>query len=489
MKTSMNFKIILTALVILASDKLTLAQVTAQPNVIIVFMDDMGLGDLSCYGAVGYKTSNIDKLASEGMRLTNFHSPQGTCTASRAALLTGCYPNRVGMHGAFGPNDALGLNPNEITIADMLKVKGYKTGMVGKWHLGNKPAYLPTVQGFDEYLGLPYSNDMWAVNFDGTTAVPGQPRYGSYPPLPLLDIRAGQNLPDTARIVQTLDDQSKLIGTYTDRAVKFIKENRKTPFFLYLAHSMPHVPIRASAAFLGKSGTGMYGDVMLEIDWSVGQIMKTLNKLKINDNTIIVFTSDNGPWLNFGNHGGSTAGLREGKGTSWEGGTHIPGIIRWPAKIKAGSVSNAFMSTIDILPTLSAITRAPLPQKKIDGLNVLDALTGKELATLSDRPFYYYYNQNDLEAVRKGHWKLILPHKYRSYEDVLPGKDGFPGPYGEGEQHNLALFDLRRDPGERYDVKEMFPDILKQLEALAEEARTDLGDNLTSRGGANRRLP
>lgn len=489
MKTNENFKIILIVLLILTCRPMTIAADTPRPNIIIIFMDDMGLGDLSCFGAVGYKTQNIDRLAAEGMRLTNFHTPQATCTASRAALLTGCYPNRIGMFGAFSPRQSIGLNPEEITIADLLKGKGYKTGMVGKWHLGNKPGFLPTMQGFDEYLGLPYSNDMWAVNFDGQPAVPGQPRYGDYPPLPLLEIRAGQTLPDTSMIVRSLDDQGKLVGKYTDRAVRFIRENKKSPFFLYLAHSMPHVPIMASAKFRSKSDLGMYGDVMLEIDWSVGQIIKTLNELRISDNTIIILASDNGPWLNFGNHGGSTAGLREGKGTSWEGGTHVPGIVRWPGKIKPGSVSNAFTSTIDILPTLAAITGAALPESKIDGLDISAVLTRKEEVQLTDRTFYYYYNQNDLEAVRKGYWKLVLPHKYRSYEDVLPGKDGFPGPYRPGEILIPAMFDLRRDPGERYDVKEMFPDIYQQLQTIAEDARKELGDNLTGRIGANRRLP
>jgi len=456
-----------------------------KPNVIIVFMDDMGYGDLECYGATGYRTPNLNQLAMNGIRFTNFHTPQATCTASRAALLTGTYPNRMNMYGAFSPNAGVGLHSNEVTLAEMLKTVGYATAMIGKWHLGNEPEFLPTKQGFDEYLGLPYSNDMWPVDYDGTPVPESHRKYKIYPTLPLLQITRDENMPDTVMKVTTLDDQAKLTTLYTEKAVSFIKAHKKKPFFLYLAHSMTHVPIAASPKFKGKSEQGLFGDVMMEIDWSIQQIVKALEEQGIAKNTLIVFTSDNGPWLNYGNHNGSTAGLREGKGTSWEGGTSVPAILSWPAVIPKGQVNNKLSSTIDILPTLAEVTGAKLPDHKIDGVSILSLLKGED--TNPRTTFYYYYNRNDLEAVRMGHWKLVFPHNYRSYEGVLPGNDGYPGPYNQGVQDSLALYDLRRDPGERYNVIEQNPNVLRDLQELAEQARRDLGDNLTERIGENRR--
>jgi len=448
-------------------------------------MDDMGYGDLESYGAIEYKTPNLTQLAVNGTRFTNFYTPQATCTASRAALLTGSYPNRINMYGAFSPNAGIGLNSEETTIAEMLKTVGYSTGMIGKWHLGNEPEFLPTKQGFDEYLGLPYSNDMWPVDYDGSPVPPEHPKFKIYPTLPLLQIKIGQNIPDTVMKIKTLDDQAKLTTLYTEKAVSFIKSHKEDPFFLYLAHSMTHVPIAVSSKFKGKSEQGLYGDVMMEIDWSVQQIVETLKEQGIEQNTLIIFTSDNGPWLNYGNHNGSTSGLREGKGTSWEGGTRMPCIMSWPNVIEKGMVNNKLSSTIDILPTLAAITGAKLPDHQIDGINLLPLLQGKDVNPRTT--FYYYYNNNDLEAVRIGHWKLIFPHHYRSYEDVMPGNDGYPGPYKKGLQDTLALYDLRRDPGERYNVIEMHPEIVTDLQKLAQKARKDLGDNLTGEAGENRR--
>lgn len=456
-----------------------------KPNVIIVFMDDMGYGDLECYGATGYRTPNLNRLATNGIRFTNFHTPQATCTASRAALLTGTYPNRMNMYGAFSPNAGVGLHPNEVTLAEMLKTVGYTTAMIGKWHLGNEPEFLPTKQGFDEYLGLPYSNDMWPVDYDGTPVPQTHRKYKIYPTLPLLYITREQNVPDTVMKVTTLHDQAKLTTVYTEKAVSFIKAHHREPFFLYLAHSMTHVPIAVSSKFKGKSEQGLFGDVVMEIDWSVQQIVETLEEQGIAENTLIVFTSDNGPWLNYGNHNGSTAGLREGKGTSWEGGTSVPAIMSWPAVIPKGQVNNKLSSTIDILPTLAEITGAQLPDHKIDGVSILSLLKGED--TNPRTTFYYYYNRNDLEAVRRGHWKLVFPHNYRSYEGVLPGNDGYPGSYRQGVQDSLALYDLRRDPGERYNVIEQNPTAVRDLQELAEQARRDLGDNLTQRVGENRR--
>lgn len=448
------------------------------PNIVLIFMDDMGYGDLGCYGALQYQTPNLDKLAAEGTRFTNFLAAQAVCSASRAALMTGCYPNRVGISGALFPKAKVGLNPNEITIAELLKEKGYATGMFGKWHLGDYPQFLPTNQGFDEYVGLPYSNDMWPVGYDGKPLTDDNNRKKSFPFLPLLKNN------DTLQEIKTLDDQAKLTGIYTERAVSFINKKQKSPFFLYLAHSMPHVPIAASAKFKGKSKQGLYGDVIMEIDWSVGEIMKALKNNGLDKNTLVIFTSDNGPWLNFGNHAGSAGGFREGKGTSFEGGQRVPCIVRWKGVTPAGIVCNKLTSTIDLLPTIAKICNTKLPDKKIDGIDILPLLKG-DMAATPRKYFYYYYRKNSLEAVRRDDWKLVLPHEGRSYEGQLPGNDGFPGNAPENIPFKLALYDLRRDPSERYDVKELYPDILAELQQVAEEAREDLGDDITKRTGKN----
>ncbi len=450
------------------------------PNIILIFMDDLGYGDLSCYGALQYRTPHLDKLASEGVRFTNFLAAQAVCSASRAALMTGCYPNRVGISGALFPNAKVGLNPDETTIAELLKEKGYATGMFGKWHLGDRPEFLPIRQGFDEYVGLPYSNDMWPVGYDGKPTADTNRRKRN-PFLPLL------HNSDTLQEIKTLDDQAKLTGIYTDRAVSFIKKHKKEPFFVYLPHSMPHVPIAASAKFKGKSKQGTYGDVLMEIDWSVGEIMKTLKENGLDKNTVVIFTSDNGPWLNFGNHAGSSGGLREGKGTSFEGGQRVPCIVRWNGVTPAGTVCNKLTSTIDLLPTIANICGTKLPEKKIDGVDILPLLKGDMEAT-PRKYFYYYYRRNNLEAVRRDDWKLVLPHEGRSYEGQVPGNDGFPGKAPENHPFSLALYDLRRDPAERYDVKEVYPEILAELQKVAEEAREDLGDDITKRTGKNVRL-
>jgi len=454
-----------------------------RPNVVIIFIDDQGYGDIGSFGAVGYSTPNIDRMADEGMRFTNFYAAQGVCSASRAGLLTGCYPNRIGIHGALMPWSKTGLSDQETTIAQLLKEKGYATGMVGKWHLGWQKKFLPLQHGFDEYLGLPYSNDMWPVDYDGTPVTPDshKPWKSKYPPLPLID--GNKKVAE----IRTLDDQGTLTTRYTERAVDFIKRNKNHPFFLYVAHSMAHVPLGVSDKFKGKSEQGMYGDVTMELDWSVGKIMKTLKESGIEKNTLVIYTSDNGPWLNFGNRAGSTGGLREGKGTSWEGGQREPTIMKWPGVIPEGVICNKLSSTIDLLPTFAAITGAPLPKHKIDGINILSLMKGNPGANPRDH-FYYYYQINSLEAVRKGNWKLVLPHQYRSYEGVIPGKDGFPGPYAK-KVTDTVLYNLRRDPGERYDVHKVYPEIVEDIFHLVEQARADLGDDLTHRVGKNVREP
>ncbi len=451
------------------------------PNIVLIFIDDMGYGDLASYGAIDYETPNLDKLAMQGMRFTNFYAAQAVCSASRAALLTGCYPNRIGISGALMPWSKIGISDKETTIAQMLKQKGYVTGMAGKWHLGHQKKFLPLQHGFDEYLGLPYSNDMWPVDFDGTpiTDKSSKPWKARYPQLPLIE--GNKKIKE----IRTLEDQGTLTTIYTERAVNFIKRHKDKPFFFYLAHSMVHVPLGVSDKFKGKSKQGLFGDVMMEIDWSMGEIMKTLKENGLEDNTLIIFTSDNGPWLNFGNHAGSTGGLREGKGTSWEGGQREPCIIRWPGVVPEGVICNKLAATIDILPTLAAITGAELPRNKIDGVNILPLLQNKADANPRNQ-LYYYYHKNSLEGVRKGHWKLVLPHSYRSYVGVLPGRDGFPGKYAK-DSTGLALYDLRRDPGEHYDVKALFPDVVQDLMTVVAQAREDLGDDLTGHQGKNRR--
>jgi arylsulfatase A-like enzyme len=454
-------------------------KVPISPNIVIIFMDDMGYGDISNFGAINYTTPNIDKLVNDGMLFTNFYSAQAVCSASRAGLLTGTYPNRIGISGALMPYSKNGLHENEKTIAEIVKEKGYSTAIFGKWHLGHQKKFLPTNHGFDTYLGIPYSNDMWPVDFDGNQ-IPDTSdwRKKNYPQLPLI-----KDL-EKSKEIRTLKDQSTLTTLYTEKSVEFINKNKDKPFFLYLPHSMPHVPIAVSNKFLGKSKQGLYGDLMMEIDWSVGEIMKTLKKNDIDKNTLLIFTSDNGPWLNFGNHAGSTGGLREGKGTSFEGGQRVPTAMMWPNVIPKGKVANQLTSTIDLLPTITHIVNGNLPEHTIDGINIISVLEGKNESPRNY--FYYYYGNNNLEAVRKDNWKLVLPHKSRSYKGVLPKNDGHPGGYASIDT-KYALYNLRRDPGEEYNVIDMYPNIVTEMEKLVEKARKDMGDNLTKRKGKNTR--
>ncbi len=446
------------------------------PNIVLIFMDDLGYGDLSCYGALGYQTPNLDRLSTEGVRFTNFLSAQAVCSASRAALMTGCYPNRVGISGALMPYSKNGIHNDEVTIAELLKQKGYATSIVGKWHLGYQKQFLPLQHGFDEYLGIPYSNDMWPVGFDGKPATIEQKM--RYPTLPLIENN------DKIAELKTLDDQATLTTRYTERAVDFIKKNKKKPFFLYLPHSMPHVPIAVSTKFKGKSKQGLYGDVLMEIDWSVGEILKTLKEIGVEDNTLVIFTSDNGPWLNFGNHAGSSGGLREGKGTSFEGGQRVPCIVRWKGVIPEGLICNKLSSTIDIFPTLAGLCGVALPKHKIDGVDILPLMKGN-MEAIPRKYFYYYYRKNNLEAVRRDDWKLVFEHPGRTYEGYKVGNDGFPGGANENNPVPFALYDLRRDPAERYDVQATYPDIVAELQKVGELAREDLGDDLTKRVGKN----
>lgn len=436
------------------------------PNIVLIFIDDLGYADVGCYGARGYETPNLDRMAKEGLRFSSFYVSQAVCSASRASLLTGCYTNRVSIYGALGPFAKIGIHENEETIADVLKKKGYAAAVFGKWHLGHHRQFLPLQHGFDEYLGLPYSNDMWPIDYDGKPASPEKNK-ASYPFPPLID---GNEI---VKEIRTLEDQDMLTTWYTERAVQFIEKNRNRPFFLYVPHTMVHVPLGVSDKFRGKSEQGMYGDVVMEIDWSVGEILKTLSKHGLEKNTLVVFTSDNGPWLNFGNHAGSAGPFREGKGTSWEGGVRMPCIMRWPGIIPEGKLCDKMASTMDLLPTFAAIAGAALPEHKIDGIDIMPLLQGREGAEPRTHLFYYYGRQ--LQCVREGKWKLHFPHSYRSYEGVEPGMDGINGPYARGET-GYELYDLENDIGERNDVYDRHPEVVERLKALAESAREELGD-------------
>lgn len=450
---------------------------TKTPNIVIIFIDDQGYSDLGCYGAKGFETPNIDKLATEGKKFTNFYVSEAVCSASRASLLTGCYAQRLSIRGALSALSFSGLHPDETTIASMLKQKNYATAIYGKWHLGHHPEFLPNNFGFDEYFGLPYSNDMWPVDYDGKTISEGYK--GLYPELYLIK---GDK---PYQKILNLEDQEPLTTMYTKKAVDFINRNKENPFFLYVPHSMAHVPLAVSDKFKGSSEQGMYGDVMMEIDWSVGEIMNALEENGIDKNTLIIYTSDNGPWLNFGNHGGSCKPLREGKGTAWEGGVRVPCIIKWAGEIEANSLTDELMTTMDILPTIAAATNTRLPDKKIDGLNMLPFL--KSETDQSPRDEFYYYYEGNLCAVRKGDWKLVLPHKYRSYEGVKPGKDGWPGPYARQES-GLELYNLKKDISEKNNVANEFPEMVAQLTQIVEKARMELGDDITEANGSEVRL-
>ena len=446
------------------------------PNIVIVFTDDQGYGDVGCFGATGFETPNLDKMASEGMKFTNFYSAQPVCSASRAGLLTGCYPNRLGISGALFPRHEVGLADDEVTIAEMLKEKGYSTAIFGKWHLGHHKQFLPLQHGFDEYTGVPYSNDMWPIKVDGSRFAPDEGR-GNYPDLPLVEGN------ETIELITDYAGQDKLTTLCTEKAVDFINRNKENPFFLYVPHSMPHVPLGVSDKFKGKSEQGMYGDVMMEIDWSVGQIREALVANGLEENTIFIFTTDNGPWLNYGNHAGSSGGLREGKTTSWEGGQRVPCIVKWPAEIPGGLVCSQLASSIDLFPTLAYIVGGKLPERKIDGVNIMDLWKGNFEAK-PRKELYYYFGKNNLNAVRKGNWKLVFPHTYASYEATVPKNDGHGGKRIKIELDSLELYNLVRDPGERYNVVEMYPEILEQLLEVGDEARADLGDLITGIEGS-----
>jgi arylsulfatase len=465
------------ALVLALAGALVFEAAGREPNVVIIFMDDMGYADIGCFGARGYGTPNIDRLAAEGRKFTNFHVAQAVCSASRAALMTGCYANRVGIHGALGPKAKHGISDSETTLAEVFKTRGFATCAIGKWHLGRPRRFLPKQHGFDEYFGLPYSNDMWPFHPERP---PGAA--SGFPDLPLIE---GDEVIDPE---VTAEDQSRLTAEFTARAVDFIGRSKARPFFLYLAHPMVHVPLFVSERFKGKSGRGLFGDVMMEVDWSVGEVLEALKRGGIDRETLVIFSSDNGPWLSYGDHAGSAGPLREGKGTSWEGGTRVPCVMRWPGKIPAGTTSNAMLMTIDLLPTLAGLAGAGLPEAKIDGLDVWPLLSGDGTARNPHEFYAFYYETNELQAIATGdgRWKLQLPHTFRTL-DGPAGTGGRPSRYRQVKLGEPELYDLEADVSESRNVAAAHPEEVRRLSAFAERMRADLGDALTGREGDGRR--
>lgn len=468
-------------LALLATQAGAAAPAPAAPNVVLIFVDDLGYADTGCYGARDIRTPNIDRLAAEGTRYTSFYVAQAVCTASRAALLTGVYPNRIGMGGALNHTSETGVHPAEKLLSDVFHERGFATAIFGKWHLGHHAPFLPTRRGFDEWFGIPYSNDLGPLH----PVTPG------LPPLPLYD---------QEKVVETDPDQAQFTRRFTERAVAFIERQRARPFFLYLPHVMPHVPIFASEKFRGRSAHGPYGDAVEELDWSVGEIMRTLERLRLDDRTLVIFASDNGPWTSYGNHAGSAGQFREGKLTTFEGGHRTPFITRWRGRIPAGRVSHELFTAMDLHATLVRLAGGALPERGYDGLDLRPLLLGEPGARGRDE--FWYYSTNELQAVRQGRWKLHLPHAYLALAGP-PGRDGKPANFGRinpgttgaitnsglsgiasrhgyrFEQIGVALFDLAADPGEQRDVAAAHPEVVARLQRVAAAARADLGDELT----------
>lgn len=444
------------------------------PNVVIIFTDDQGWGDLSCYGSKEIPTPHIDRLAAEGMRFTDFYVSQPVCSASRSSLITGCYANRVGIRGALVPSSKIGIDSDELTIAEVVKPLGYATACFGKWHLGHLRPFLPRQHGFDEYSGIPYSNDMW----------PGHPESPkAWPPLPWYEND------EPTEIIEDLEGQEQITRRLTAKAVEFVHRNADGPFLLYLPHSMPHVPLGVGPKFRQTTSFGMYGDVIREIDASVGEIRAALEEEGVLDRTIFIFASDNGPWLSYGDHAGTTGGLREGKGTTFEGGVRVPLVVRYPEIVPAGSICAEPCMTIDILPTLVELTGGEAPKNMIDGRSIAHLLRGEADATSPHEALFFWYRNVELQAMRMGRWKLHFPHRFRSLEGRTPGNNGIPAKYNYQMKIGLELFDLESDPAESTDMSAEHPEIVEQMGALADRMRSRLGDTLTGTQGDEIRGP
>jgi arylsulfatase A len=423
-----------------------------KPNVVIVFLDDSGWSDFEPFGSHGYKTANVKQLAKEGCSFNNFYVPQAVCSASRASLLSGCFPGRTKVFGAHGPKGA-GLDPKFTIMSEVFKTNGYKTAIFGKWHIGDQDGRRPWDRGFNESCGLLYSNDMWEFH-------PENPEYWGKHPLQYFEngkVKIERMTPE---------HQPMLTSSYTQKAVDFIKRSKENSFFLYVPHSMPHVPLFVSKKFEGKSGAGLYGDVMMEIDWSVGQITKALKDSGVEDETIVILTSDNGPWISYGNHSGKTP-YREAKGTSFDGGVRSACIIKYPGKIPASSTSDRMFCTVDLLPTLAGLTGSALPENAIDGKDVWPLISGKPGAK-NPHKYYPFSNGNQFQGVISGdgRWKLHIPHSYRTL--VKAGNNGSAGKYKQAKI-GVSLFDMKNDPYETKDVKDEYPKVLKRLKGYADK--------------------
>jgi arylsulfatase A len=383
--------------------------------------------------------------------------------------MTGCYNVRVGIQGALGPRSKIGISDREVTLAEICKQKDYATACYGKWHLGDHRPFLPLQHGFDDYFGLPYSNDMWPLH----------PTAKNFPDLPLIEKN------EVVKAKVSHEDQEMLTTWYTERAVAFIEKNKDRPFFLYVPHSMVHVPLHVSDKFRGKSGAGLFGDVMMEVDWSVGRIVDAIRKHGLEKDTLVIFTSDNGPWLSYGDHAGSAKPLREGKGTMFDGGCREPTVLWWPGRIPAGTVCKEPAMTIDILPTVARLIGAKLPEHKIDGLDIWPLMAGEPDAKSPHEALYFYWGK-ELHAVRWGKWKLHFPHSYRTLNGRKGGTGGLPVNY-DTAQIGLSLFDLEKDAGETTDVKDQHPDVVEKMQALADQMRKDLGDSATKQAAVGAR--
>lgn len=427
-----------------------------KPNFVVIFLDDAGYADFHPFGKPAYATPNVARLASEGCRFTNFYVPQAVCSASRSALLSGCYPGRTKVFGAHGPN-ARGLDPKFATMGEVMQGAGYRTAVFGKWHIGDQPETRPPARGFDESAGLMYSNDMWEFH-------PENPEYWGKHPLRFWE--NGQVKIDRV----TKEHQPYLTRWYTERATGFIEKSKGNPFFLYVPHSMPHVPLFASPQFAGKTGLGLFADVMTELDWSVGQILGALKQAGVEDNTVVLFTSDNGPWISYGNHAGRTP-FREAKGTGFDGGTRSPCILRYPGRIQPGASSSRAWCTVDVLPTFAHLAGATLPRNPVDGRNLWDYISGKP-GTANPHEYYPFSTGSQFEGVISGdgRWKLHLPHSYRTL--VSAANDGVAGKYRQTEI-GLSLFDLESDPMESRNLLEQNPQVAQRLQALAEKHKQE----------------
>jgi arylsulfatase A len=417
------------------------------PNFIVILADDQGYGDLACYGSRDLRTPNIDRLAADGVRFTSFYAAP-VCTPSRAQIMTGCHPMRLGLgERVLFPYSTTGLNPDEITLPEILKTRGYTSAIVGKWHLGHHPKFLPRRHGFDYHFGTPYSNDMNGNQYKNPVF--------KAPPLPLLR---------NEELIEQNPDQNLLTRRYTSEAIQFLRRNRERPFFLYLAHNMPHLPLAASTDFRGKSRRSLYGDAIEELDWSTGEVLRTLQELGLERDTLVLYTSDNGPAREAGPDNGSAGPLRGRKASTWEGGMRVPGIARWPGRIPAGRVCDDIVSNMDLLPTLAKLAGAPPPSgRRIDGVDVWSSMSGSGKS--GARSSILYYQNQRLQALRSGRWKLHVDRQ--DVTEELP-----------------LLYDLVADIGERNNLAKDHPDVVRRLMALVDEARRDLGDQATGATGA-----